>query len=253
VIVYEAMVESTGELRVFRTTEQQEQERRDRAAFLGGIFAAGGRMAFNFKNQTKSHAGIERKYSYAYPVITFADANSKKIDKLKEMFGGRVKVKHKDEKSFTWYLQSGNTVEFARALLGFCPNREEMIMAFENWENVNVEEQLRVAKDFKNTEVPKAEDYKNLVRNPQFLAGVLTARGGLSNAFRRGSPRETVLFFSSTNKQLAMALKQEYGAGIMPVGEKSNQTTFGEAATTRILELIQDHLLVPLQDLPEDE
>ena len=73
------MVESTGDLRVVRTTEQQEQERRDRAAFLGGIFAAGGRMGFNFENQTKRRGEVDRVYNYAYPVVTFSDENKKRL------------------------------------------------------------------------------------------------------------------------------------------------------------------------------
>ena len=112
---------------------------------------------------------------------------------------------------------------------------------------------MRTARDFRETEEVTIESYREIIRNPQFLSGVLTARGGLSNAFRRGAPRGTVLFFSSTNEQLARALKQEYGAGIMPVGEKSNQITFGEVATARILELTRDRLLVPLRELSEDE
>ena len=84
------MVESTGELRIIRTTEKQERERRDRAAFLGGIFAAGGRISFNIENQTRIVAGVERVYNYAYPIIKFSDENTDKMIKLKELFGGKL-------------------------------------------------------------------------------------------------------------------------------------------------------------------
>ncbi len=245
------MVESTGELRVIRTPEQQEQERRDRAAFLGGIFATGGRISFTIENQTKTVGGVERTYKYAYPFISFGDENLIKIAKLKEIFGGRTKPNGKNP--VTWYLKSEDAVDLAMVIRDFCPNRGEIITAFENWENADTEEKLRLARDFREKEEANFESYRELVRNPQFLAGVLTARGGLSNALRRGAPRGTVLFFSSTNEQLVKALKKEYGAGIMQVGKKSNQTTFGETATARILELTRDHLLVPLKVLQEDE
>jgi hypothetical protein len=54
----------------FSLAEHQEANRRENAIFLGGIFSAGGRIAFNVENQTKEVAGVVRNYAYAYPILT---------------------------------------------------------------------------------------------------------------------------------------------------------------------------------------
>lgn len=229
--------------------EHQEGNRRENAIFLGGLFSAGGRIAFNVENQTKEVAGVVRKYAYAYPIVTINN-DEVTVRKLVDMFGG--KKSGPDSKGYyRWYVKSNEAVDVSQYLKKSCPTREEVIAAFELWEHSALEDRLQIARecnagDSKRNEQVSSDAYMELVKDPMFLAGVFTARGLL---YRRPTHNEgfkpPILQLSSENKALLNALKSEYTGAMTNPTRKTVTLSFGYEVTERLLAKVKEYPIIP--------
>lgn len=233
--------------------EAKEQNAVRFAPFLGGFFSTGGRMGFNIENQKKRLKGSgEVQYTYAYPIISYNDNRKTKIERLRNLFGGRTLPP--EGESHRWYIKSEEAVELAISMKDYSPSRAETIAGFENWvhaedlaDRVTIAREVNQAIRTKQMRVHKGA-YNDLVENPLFLAGVFESRGFLYNRSKGDHALEPVIEINSENVQLLEAIKERYGGGISVATENSRCLTIGRAATRGILQSITPHLLSPLSE-----
>ena len=122
---YQSVSLDTAEL-VVKSSENGELTPRDRGLFLGGIFSAGGMINLKLE-QSKYRSGT---YLRVRPIINYADGRAKKIERLKETFGGKI-LRQSGKNSHRWYLSDHEAVRFASQMKGFAPSRAAAIEAFE--------------------------------------------------------------------------------------------------------------------------
>lgn len=183
-------------------------------AWLAAIFEVASSIDFHtIRPMQKS--GIR---TYSYPLLTITDSDPDKMQKFQGIVGGRVYVNIK-RGSNQWYIMGQPAVDIAIDMAPHAPSRTKIIEAFVNWENAgSMEEKVEIAQEMKShnrTDV-KEEDYENLVRDPDFLAGVIDSRGSIFMS-EHISPRGTSygwvnpqLDINSTNIALLKALRNEY-------------------------------------------
>lgn len=194
--------------------------------WLGGIFETGGWMRLYITHQTKKG----RKYTYAYPEIGLIDNSLDRLRNLKLCAGGNIS--HFSERSFRWYTVSEQAVWLAQLMVPYAPSREEIIIAFRNWEQASsIDERLEIAMALRKSPLPEltSEDYVNLVRNPEFLAVVIDNRGCIymAKALEKSTDTHSWIYpkmsLYSTNRPLIEALQQTYGGYIEARISKGSQ------------------------------
>lgn len=236
-------------------SEIKEPDKMQPAPFLGGLFSAGGLMGFQIENHKRQlKGGEETQHIYAYPVITYNDNHEAKIDRLKGRFGGRKFGPERNTNSWKWHIKSDGAVELAVLMQGYAPSRAETIAAFQNWrdtedlaERVMIARELNQAIRIKQISIPK-EAYENLVKNPQFLAGVFASRGRLYHEKREDHVSDPIIRMNSENAQLLEAIKERHGGSISPATDKSLLLTIAKADASGFLQIITPYLLSPISE-----
>lgn len=169
------------------------------------------------------------------------------------MFGGRT-LAEKNVNSYRWYIKSEDAVELAVFIQDYSPSRAEAIAAFQNWINTeDLAERVVIAREFNEaarTEQTSAlkEKYKDLVKNPLFVAGIFESRGLLFSRKRGDQTLDPVIIINSENVQLLEAIKEKYGGGISLATDNSRTLSIGREATKAVLQIITPHLISPISE-----
>lgn len=119
----------------------------------------------------------------------------------------------------------------------YAPSRQEIITAFSNWESAgSADERIEVAKSSRNKVVVEldATNYTRLVKDPDFLAGIIDGRGyvAVQESFNETTNDEygwisRRLRISTRNRPLLEALQQEYSGSIQAVVTKGSMLKVG--------------------------
>lgn len=213
---------------------QQEQERSilEHGAWLGGIFEVGGWMSFT--PRTTTVRGIE--YKGGRVLVQVNASEEQNIKQLKKIIGGNI-YKEKGDNSWSLRVADGKrALTIAEAIKPYAPSRDEFMVLADLWEQMSSADRYDFAKEYlvtarENRPMATTDAYKDLVTNPQFLAGVLDGRGRALKVQRRGERKnrdDRRIVVGSRNRTLLEALKREYGGVI----EEHITGTDGKRGTT---------------------
>ena len=185
--------------------------------WLAGIFEIGGYMALFVHH--KNDKG--RVYTYGEATITINDNDLETMNKLQVIIGGTV-IGEKKSNSCRLRIGRSELPLIAEAIEPYSPSRTEFTSLAKDWNDINTDERIERAQEFisksldERRQVDNPDCYKDLVKDPKFLAGVLDARGRFAVIERKGQksyicPRIVVY---SKNRQLLETLKGTYGGSI---------------------------------------
>lgn len=206
----------------------EELEPRDIGAWLGGLFEAGGSIIL--VNEAKLQSG--HFYNYSAPQIAIEDDNEIRMVRLQRILGG--KVTRRNEERYRWIQTGQRAINIGLAMEGFAPSRQEILAAFNNWEQAeSVEEKVAIAQSCKGKShnPVTVDDYMGLVKIPAFAAGVIDARGDMTflELLPKNDPAPSfgwvypMLQVSTRNTPLLTALKHEYGGYFTQRGVKGKE------------------------------
>lgn len=194
--------------------------------WFGGLVEVAGSVIFTVGREYRQR----RQYIKVTPIITMKDNDWGRIKKLEKHAGGIARHINPIESSpYQWAARGYYAVELARSVKPYAPSREEAFTAFENWANEDEPEQREeIARELQSIEGGRNEvseyDYRQLVTQSNFVAGVVDARGGFysNNVPYTGDnlpyhdwviPR---LEMHSRNQPLLEALHGEWGGVVSP-------------------------------------
>ena len=192
------------------------QNRIDRyGAYLGGAFEAGGWMgAFLHGTVVKG-----KKYSYGNLGISLNDSEEETMIAFQSIVGGKI-YKEKGDNSWALKVSSRGIPLIASAIENYAPSRSEFIALALLWDEMTIEERIEAVTEFKDSIGPGGRvkvdvtQYQNLVRLPEFLAGVVDARGKPAVTQRHGvreNTQDPSIRIGSPNRALLEAIQIEYG------------------------------------------
>lgn len=205
---------------IVNATEKREHEIQQRASWIGGFFEIGGLI--NIYTETKHDKGGIRRY--AVPMMMVTDNNPTKLSKLKELLGGSIRAKSGRDQSWNWILRYNNVLPVAQVIKPFTPSTVEIITAMELCENASIDERVAIATELKGSDrfgSVSNENYKDLVENPQFIAGVIDNRGYLRYSNVSSELLRQVHIYSR-NGVLLKAIQEKFG-GVVRTDSKGNQ------------------------------
>lgn len=191
-------------------------------AWLGGFFEIAGMVSLQQGTTKRMTLTGIREHTYVYPVITYADDNPRNIKALQENFGGEGRLRNRSKKSWEYKAQKRLAFQLGEAMYTYAPSRQEILLAFQNIQTTeSLEEKLQIRQETRQRQRQKvtSEAYFPFVQNPEFIAGVLDARGMLGHNENYGSNAEDPdasyvypkINICSTNRPLLEAIKRTYG------------------------------------------
>lgn len=225
-----------------------------RRAWFGGAFEAGGGIYFS----------IDKKRNAVTPRIEIADSDPAFARKLYEEFGGSFHCG--SSKSFAWTISGYRACRITMSMYPFAPSRRKVIELIRSLGKCgDPKMQVTMVKKFREEKVADSnraddylDDYLRLLEIPEFVAGIIDARGIVysSDSASRHSPQLRV---QTTNRSLAEALKIRFGGeirldrpkgSIVREGNKKSVTkkdqlhwSLGMGGTARLYQFIRLHLL----------
>ncbi|KKS45342.1 MAG: hypothetical protein UV10_C0027G0002 [Candidatus Azambacteria bacterium GW2011_GWA1_42_19] len=141
-------------------------------AWLAGMLECAG--SINFDKQIDKKTGNV----YYHPVIGIGDNSQARMLLLQSITGGYL---CKDSgNTWRWRIWGKKALEIAEQIAQFTILKKEVLTAFQNWENTDDrDERAEIVEILKSNTGPdiSSESYIPLILNPQFLAGVVDARG----------------------------------------------------------------------------
>lgn len=232
------------------------------APFLGGIFSAGGSFTLRVENGIKrsrsKSTGEVRSYLFTrvIPLITYSDNRGSKIERFENIFGGKT-ISHASKDSYRWYLKDHEAVKLAFLMKDFLPSRSQAIEAFQKWSETKdptirlaIAQQLRESTKGKPANLPK-ERYRDLIEDPQFLAGVFESRGLIYH--RKGEHTGNHIAINSENEGLLEAIREKYGGAIEHRTEIARILILARKNSEEVIRLITPHLVSPLSEYEKKE
>lgn len=155
---------------------------------------------------------------YAYPIMQIVDSDKIKLTKIQSILGGTIQ---RQREVWSWMLYGERVVPYSEALFKNSLSRKEALTAIKNWESSTIAERVNIAQEFSQYYSPtiiSKDEYSDLVRNSDFLAGVIDSKAVFSFA-EQNYPNESYyvapkMFLTSTNTGLVEALCEEYGGSI---------------------------------------
>lgn len=208
------------------------------APWLAGTFETGGSMSIALSRRPQNGAGENQTKN----VVPFLSRNGKKnaLDYLKDLFGGRVR--HQKGMSWQWELAGTPALLLARQMKPYSPSRQTAIRAFEDTElAASYYDKKQIADNLKENgllDEVTVDQYRELVRNPAFLAGVFDTRGHVYKIEKSGY----LVYFYSSNRPLMEALELATGATIDINCEAGTEVTVRD----RVFVTERDSLKLPL-------
>lgn len=221
-------------------TKQKEHIQPISYEWLAGMFEVGGAMYFTVSYSTQK--GVQ--YPHAYPVMQIGERDIDKLTKFKSLVGGNFKKGNSNSSPMYWYLQGVKAVPLAEGMAPFAPSRQEIILAYLLWEDAeSMDEKIEIAQNSRQEKSPlnlQVSDYTSLVKNPDFVAGVIDMRGSFytNEAFNNTATEDVYgwsfprLSISTTNRLLLEAMQQEYGGSIEEVILKGTKQKRGRIEFT---------------------
>lgn len=193
--------------KISSVTPEYIEEVRSHAAWLGGFFEIGSTLLIEMKGSGR----------WRYPGLymrVFDNAESK-INRFRALFGG---AKH--QKGNSWELSFGiaQASVLGASLAPFAPSKSDVAKVIGEWEHLTAKEremQKIFLDELEQNKSIKPEDYQELVKNPDFVAGVLENRAIL---FTRENRRPFMRVYSQ-NLPLLMVLRTEFGGEVEAVTE----------------------------------
>lgn len=204
------------------------------ASWLGGVFESGGSIYFDVHNLTRE----EKKYHYAYPTLRIGNNDQRKGEMLKDFFGGSV-TKTKDKNSWHWGIKGTKASKLLFAMEEYSPSRRRIIEAVDEWTNTSSpQERVEIAKQFTeghDINPVTVEDYKRLVDDPKFVAGVIDNRGAVYHREAGFSADKSYghvypeLRVQTQNRALLKALIERFGGTIIQIAQAgSTRKSYGQ-------------------------
>ncbi len=151
--------------------------------WFGGLIEVAGSVILTVGTENRNG----RQYIKVTPIITMKDNDWGRIKKLEEYAGGLARhISPIESSPYQWAARGYYAVELARLVKPYAPSRQEAFTAFENWANEDEPEQREeIARELQSIEGGRNEileyDYRQLVTQSNFVAGVVDARGGFYN------------------------------------------------------------------------
>lgn len=225
--------------------------------WLGGFLEAGGTVSFSRAESIVK--GVH--YRYGYPLLQITEYRIDYLQKLKEILGGRD-PKPRSDHSNVWRLRGREAAELILMAGPYAPSRKDIYEAVQAWMISDNEERYKIACEMIGHSDPlavSAEDYHNLVRDPEFVAGVIDQRGNPDIHHHRHR-RTPSINLSTTNVGLYLALMDAWGgslsqttkagetvsfAGVVRTIQKTSYQWFLEKlSTTKLYHAIRKHMLI---------
>ena len=207
--------------------EPSELVREQHLKRLSGMIEIGGQLGFAAQRSPRGN--------YVYPTISFNDT-FERARQLQTIYGGTCV--RQSQKSWMWRVVGKKAEDLAEDMSRWTPARKNIIDAFQTciYENSSFEENVELSKGFRNTQTRvdvKPEKYRDLVKDPYFVAGVIDARGVITieekwdtrsqESFGRNFIQVDV---SSVNQGLLLALKNAYNGHIKRRNVEGQERTF---------------------------
>jgi len=199
---------------------------------LAGMFEIAGGLRFIRRRVGKG----KKEHRVASPIMRISDNNVQGIDRLQQLLGGRTELANEESKA--WIIERSNAAELAIAMKPFAPSRRTIISAIKQWADFDElpEERIKIADSVagKYRDKVTAKNYAQLVKNPNFVAGVFDARGSISTTARDNIINLRIVI-ASQNKALLEALKSHYGFGFVTLAESAGtkKTIKGQPVTRK--------------------
>jgi hypothetical protein len=205
-------------------------------AYLGGVFEAAGWLGA----WVSSSVVKGKRYSYGNLGGTLNDSEEATINIFQGLIGGR-KYKEKGDNSWNLQISAHSIPAIASAIAEYAPSRREFIALAQLWEEMNIEERIEAVTEFRDTLGPGGRvqvspiDYGKLICLPEFLAGVVDARGKPETVQRHGireNTQDPIIRIGTSNIALLNALQPRYGG---TVNESITGTENKQGITSNIL------------------
>lgn len=184
-----------------------------KCAWLGGVFeAAGGEM----------YCSVQKRNNTVIPHVGMSDSDQTVPERLYRDFGGSFRCISPN--SFLWIISGHEASRIAMSMALFAPSRREVIDLIEKLDqNRNPGERVAMVREFRERKVAgfnQAKDYSRLLRLPEFVAGVIDARGAVCSSFSTVN-HQPQLRLHTSNESLIDALIKKFG------GEKTLHSSKG--------------------------
>lgn len=183
-----------------------------RRAWLGGVFEAGGGI----------YCSVQKRNNTVIPHVEISDSDRTVPERLYREFGGSFRPRLPN--SFLWIISGHEASRIAMSMNFFAPSRREVIDLIGKLEqNRNPGERVAMVREFRERKVAgfnQAKDYSELLEIPEFVAGVIDARGAVYSSFPTVN-HQSQLRLHTSNESLIDALIKKFG------GEKTLHSSKG--------------------------
>jgi hypothetical protein len=225
-----------------------------RRAWLGGAFSVGGSIYFSIVRKSATR-------NSAIPRMEISESDPTFPRKLSEELGGTFRPRP-NIKTFTWTLSYHRASHVAISMSLFVPSRQRVISQLKEFERItNPRERVNLVREFRKEEPIQShstEDYIRLLDIPEFVAGIIDARG-IVYSFRN-STSQSELRVQTTDDPLIDALIRKFGGTrylAIPKGSKFTSFTgknyisrkdnqcwmLGMKGTAELYQYVKPHLL----------
>jgi len=199
--------------------------------WLAGFLEIGGSMYFEKMNI--GHG--DRFVPYARPIIKMGDHDPIRVETLNRIMNGET-IDRSKPKTLYVRLRCDKAVWLANSIRGYAPSRENIIQAFQLWsEAESTEDRVEIAKPFygrRTVSEISPSVYRHLVRDSNFVAGLIDGRGSV--IYDNANQSIDNFRLSSINTALLYALRNQYG-GYVDELSHAGDTVFVRGTDTTML------------------
>jgi len=196
-------------------------DQKDTASWFGGVLEAGATASIGVSNSTDK-SGHQRIKTLPY--VEIHTSSQPMLDRLHRTYGGMRKPKF-------WSKGGKLAAELVGATFPFTIGRQEHALAMKNWLLAeNLDEQIAIARDLKGREWQQTGDllaYRELVKNPAFVAGALDSRAYIATRNLQNDHTLTI-HMGSKNIPLLNALRSIFGGQIRIAKPAGTQVKHGD-------------------------
>jgi hypothetical protein len=207
---------------IFSRRESMETPRPSQETWLSGVFETGGTLSFAISRNPK-------RPSYAvHPYISIF-TSPKRVAALEDMFGGYINTAKQN--SWKWEIKGSKAIELMEQMEPSSPSRKNAIeTAKKIVEESSMEKRIKIVRNFREnghrSSLVSQNQYKELLANPDFTAGVFDAIGTIDTA--PYAPLRTQ--FESRNKALIDSLNKKFGGSISTRVKPGTRVTLKETS-----------------------